>query len=136
MHCFCFFKPTFCWFCLCFYFYLYLMLDHFITFLYDFHELNVSKITNIWRQILCVQGSSDGPEQYVFYNLWKFYYYFYIFCTSWLSFYSEGFSPLFQICCNHEFNILSTAFNGMQLLFLTCLMTNLFIQTNFGIVNG
>ncbi|XP_030936471.1 general transcription and DNA repair factor IIH subunit TFB4-like [Quercus robur] len=23
------------------------------------------KVTNIWEQILCVQGSSDGPEQYV-----------------------------------------------------------------------
>ena len=60
----------------------------------------------------------------------------YIFCTAWLNFYSESFSPLLQIRCNHEFNILSTAFNGMQLLFLTCLMINLFIQTNFGIVNG
>ena len=25
------------------------------------------QVTNIWEQILCVQGSSDGPEQYVFY---------------------------------------------------------------------
>lgn len=43
-----------------------------------------------------------------------------IFCTACLSFYSESFSPLLQICCNHEFNILSTAFNGMQFKLLTC----------------
>ena len=31
------------------------------------------KVTNIWEQILCVRGSSDGPEQYVLYNLWKYF---------------------------------------------------------------
>ena len=31
------------------------------------------KVTNLWEQILCVQGSSDGPEQYVLYNLWKYF---------------------------------------------------------------
>ena len=60
----------------------------------------------------------------------------YIFCTAWLNFYSESFSPLLQIRCNHEFNILSTAFNGMQFKLLTCLVNNLFTTNNFWIANG
>lgn len=61
--------------------------------------------SNIWEQILCLQGSPDGPEQYVLYDslnsfLW--------FC---IDFHTERFSS-FQICCNHECNILCPTLYG------------------------
>ena len=65
-----------------------------------------------------------------------FYYYVIFFVLLGWAFTLESFSPLLQICCNHEFNILSTAFNGMQFKLLTCLINNLFTTNNFWIANG
>ena len=65
-----------------------------------------------------------------------FYYYVIFFVLLGWAFTLESFSPLLQIRCNHEFNILSTAFNGMQFKLLTCLINNLFTTNNFWIANG
>lgn len=73
-------------------------------------------VTDIQGQILCLQGSPDGPEQYVVNIL------FICPLSFSSSFYTHCFWS-FQICCSNERNILCTTLYGtlMLLVFLVVL---------------
>ena len=80
LHFFCFLDPTFCGFffcCICIsifiFIWCFIILSHSYRIFMNLMVYFPGKVTNIWEQILCVQGSSDGPEQYVLYNLWKYF---------------------------------------------------------------
>ena len=76
VHCFCFLEPTFCgFFCISIFIFIwcFIILSHSCRIFMNLIVYFSGKVTNIWEQILCVQGSSDGPEQYVLYNLGKYF---------------------------------------------------------------
>lgn len=84
------------------------IIGHYNLFCY-FKGLSLyNNIANIRRQILCLQGSPDGPEQYVLCDSFQFPLYLH-FRLPW-SFTSRFW--FLKICCHNEFNILSTTFHG------------------------